>query len=65
MPVPEEASRQFADALRETGTMTWPDIKAHRARCGLTAVQVAALATQRRWCITLSPYRMTEPPPPG
>jgi hypothetical protein len=65
MPVPEEASRQFADALRETGTMTWPDIKAHRARCGLTAVQVAALATQRGWCITLSPYRMTEQPPPG
>ena len=31
MPVPEEASRQFADALRETGTMTWQDIKAHRA----------------------------------
>ena len=65
MPVPEEASRQFADALRETGTMTWQDIKARRARCGLTAVQVAALATQRGWYITLSPYRMTEQPPPG
>jgi hypothetical protein len=65
MPVPEEASRQFADALRETGTMTWQDIKAHRARCGLTAVQVAALATRRGWYITLSPYRMTERPPPG
>jgi hypothetical protein len=65
MPVPEEASRQFADALRETGTTTWQDIKAHRARCGLTAVQVAALATQRGWCITLSPHRMTEQPPPG
>ena len=65
MPVPEEASRQFADALRETGTMTWQDIKARRARCGLTAVQVAALATQRGWYITLSPYRMTVRPPPG
>ena len=65
MPVPEEASRRFADALRETGTMTWQDIKAHRARCGLTAVQVAALATQRGWYIRLSPYRMTEQPPPG
>jgi hypothetical protein len=64
MPVPEEASRQFADALRETGTMTWQDIKAHRAQCGLTAVQVAALATQRGWYISLSPYRMTERPPP-
>jgi Sigma-70, region 4 len=65
MPAPEEASRQFADALRETGTMTWQDIKAHRAQCGLTAVQVAALATQRGWYIRLSPYRMTEQPPPG
>ena len=65
MPVPEEASRHFADALRETGTMTWQDIKAHRAQCGLTAVQVAALATQRGWYIRLSPYRMTERPPPG
>jgi hypothetical protein len=65
MPVPEEASRQFADALRETGTMTWQDIKAHRAHCGLTAVQVAALAIQRGWYIRLSPYRMTERPPPG
>ena len=65
MPVPEEASRQFADALRETGTMTWQDVKAHRAQCGLTAVQVAALATQRGWYIRLSPYRMTERPPPG
>ena len=55
MPVPEEASRQFADALRETGTMTWQDIKAHRARCGLTAVQVAALATQRGWYISAVP----------
>ncbi len=65
MPVPEEASRQFADALQKTGTMTWQDIKAHRAQCGLTATQVAALATQRGWCIRLSPYRMTERPPPG
>ena len=65
MPVPEEASRQFADALRETGTMTWQDIKSHRAQCELTAVQVAALATQRGWYIVLSPYRMTERPPPG
>jgi len=48
MPVPEEASRRFADALRETGTMTWQDIKAHRARCGLTAVQVAALGHPAR-----------------
>ena len=54
MPVPEEVSRRFADALRETGTMTWQDIKAHRARCGLTAVQVAALGTQRGWYISLS-----------
>ena len=45
--------------------MTWQDIKAHRAQCGLTAVQVAALATQRGWYIRLSPYRMTERPPPG
>ena len=65
MPVPAEASRQFADALRETGTMTWQDIKVHRTRCGLSAVQVAALATQRGWYIRLSPYRMTERPPPG
>ena len=65
MPVPEEASRQFADALRETGTMTWQDIKVHRTRCGLNAVQVAALATQRGWYIRLSPYRMTRRPPPG
>jgi Sigma-70, region 4 len=65
MAVPDEASRQFADALRETGKMTWQDIKAHRARCGLTAVQVAALATQRGWYITLSPYLMAERPPPG
>jgi Sigma-70, region 4 len=64
MPVPEEASRQFADALRETGTMTWQDIKAHRAQCGFTAVQVAALAIQRGWYIRMSPYRMTERPPP-
>lgn len=63
MPLPEEGARQFTDALRETGTMTWQDIKAHRARCGLTAVQVAALAAQRGWHITLSPYRMTERPP--
>ena len=64
MPVPAEASRQFADALPKTGTMTWQDIKAHRAQCGLTAVQIA-LATQRGWYISLSPYRMTERPPPG
>jgi hypothetical protein len=45
--------------------MTWQDFKARRAQCGLTAVQVAALATQRRWYIRLSPYRMTERPPTG
>ena len=33
--------------LVSAGTMTWQDIKARRAQCGLTAVQVAALATQR------------------
>lgn len=65
MPVPEEAAQQFTDALRETGTMTWQDIKARRAQGELTAVQVAALATQRGWYIRLSPYRMTERAPPG
>ena len=43
--------------------MTWQDIKAHRTRWGLTAVQVAALAAQCGWYITLSPYRITERPP--
>ncbi len=62
MPVPDQAARQFASALRNAVTMTWPDIKAHRMRCGLTAVQVAALAVQREWYIRLSPYRMSERP---
>ena len=61
MPVPEEASRQFADVLRVTETMTWQNIKAHRVQCGLTAVQ----ATQLEWDIRLSPYRMTERASPG
>jgi hypothetical protein len=64
MLVPAEASRHFADALRDTGTMTWQDIEAHRVRRGLTPVQAAALAGQRGWYISLSPYRMTERPPP-
>jgi hypothetical protein len=62
LPVPGQAAQGFADALREAGTMTWRDIKAHRERHGLTAVQVGALAIQRGWHIRLDPYRMSERP---
>jgi hypothetical protein len=41
--------------------MTWQNIRAHRAQCGLTAIQ----ATQLEWDIRLSPYRMTERASPG
>jgi hypothetical protein len=62
LPVPEQAAQAFADALHEAGTMAWRDIKAYRERHGLNPLQVAALAIQRRWCIRLDPYRMSEHP---
>jgi hypothetical protein len=59
LPVPEQASREFAAALQQAGTMTWRDVKTHRERHGLTSLQVDALAIQRGWDIRLDPYRIS------
>jgi hypothetical protein len=60
LAVPEQAARGFADALRRVGTMTWRDVKAHRARHGISSLQVSALAMQLGWDVQLDPYRITE-----
>jgi Sigma-70, region 4 len=59
--VPEDAAQGFTDALHQTGTMTWREVKAQRERQSLTALQVSALALQRGWIIELGPYRVREP----